>query len=364
MITPRDAAFAQREGLAAQAAEPIGSAVSVIIPVLNEERYLETSVGAVLNQDFDGSIEIILALGPSKDATDRVAAQLCARDPRVHTVANPSGRTPTGLNAALAQVTADVVVRVDGHCELPKDYISVAIETLRRTGADNVGGIMAARGETPFESAVAVAMTSPLGVGGASFHIGGDEGEAQTVYLGVFRSSALRRVDGYDERFDRAQDWEMNHRIRATGGLVWFNPAMQVSYRPRPTVKALARQYFQYGSWRREIMRQHSGTVQLRYLAPPGAVAGVGAGLALGLVGILGRRNNVARLACLGWAAPLGYLAAVSVGGLAIARGEHREVKLRVPIALATMHMAWGVGFITSRRKLPVSMAESVRAVR
>ncbi len=330
--------------------------VSVVMPVLNEENYLSTAVGAILKQDFDGSLEVILALGPSTDETDRVAAQLCASDSRVKTVPNPTGRTPAGLNAALAQANAEVVVRVDGHCELPPDYIKVALETLERTGADNVGGVMAAIGETPFESAVAVAMTSPIGVGGAAFHIGGQEGEAHTVYLGVFRASALRRVNGYDERFDRAQDWEMNHRIRASGGLVWFNPAMHVSYRPRPTVKALARQYFQYGTWRREIMRQHRGTAQFRYLAPPAAViavgVGIGAGLASGLVE-RSRSNSLTRLARLGWLAPVAYLGAVALGGVVVARRESPEVRLRVPVALVTMHMAWGVGFLTSGPKLP-----------
>lgn len=355
MTTPSVGSPERGSEFASESADQIGTTVSVVMPVLNEEHYLATSVGAVLNQDFEGSLEVILALGPSTDATDRVAARLCAADSRVKTVANPSGRTAAGLNAALAQATADVVVRVDGHCELPSNYVSVAVETLRRTGADNVGGVMAATGETPFESAVAVAMTSPIGVGGASFHVGGQESEAHTVYLGVFRASALQRVRGYDERFDRAQDWEMNYRIRATGGLVWFNPAMQVSYRPRPTIKALARQYFQYGTWRREIMRQHSGTAEFRYLAPPAAVIVVGLGAAAGVVSaVAGRKRGgrVARLARLGWITPLGYLGAVSVGGGLIARDQPRDVQLRVPVALATMHMAWGVGFITSKPKL------------
>ncbi len=324
-------------------------AVSVIMPVLNEEPYLAASVAAILDQDYPRQMEVILALGPSRDRTDDVAEQLVEQDPRVRTVANPTGKTPAGLNAALSVARAPVVVRVDGHCELPKDYISVAVETLERTGADNVGGIMAAVGQTPFESAVAVAMTSPLGVGGAAFHVGGVEGEAQTVYLGVFRASALERVNGYDERFDRAQDWEMNHRIRESGGLVWFNPAMSVTYRPRPTVKALARQYFEYGSWRREIMRRHDGTVEFRYLAPPAAVAAIATGTLLGLAGAL--RGSRA-LAAVGFAAPLGYVASVSIGGRLIGRAEPPSIRARVPIALATMHMAWGVGFLTSRRRI------------
>lgn len=323
-----------------------GSSVSVIMPVLNEEKHLAQAVGAVLTQDFGGSIEVILALGPSIDETNRVAQELAAADPRVRTVDNPTGRTPAGLNAALKLANAPIIVRVDGHCELPPDYISTAVETLARTGADNVGGVMAAEGTTDFEQSVAIAMTSRLGVGGASFHVGGEEGEVPTVYLGVFRADALDRVGGYDESFDRAQDWEMNHRIRATGGKIWFNPKMQVSYRPRATVKGLAKQYFQYGTWRREVMRRHPETVQARYLAPPTAVAMIGVGTAAALIGSAFPRVGWLRI---GWAVPVGYVAAVTTGGLAISRGSSIKVRLRVPTVLATMHMAWGVGFLTSR---------------
>ena len=120
---------------------------------------------------------------------------------------------------------------------------------------------MAAEGTTPFERAVAAAMTSVLGVGAARFHTGGEPGPADTVYLGVFRREWLDRVGGYDPQFVRAQDWEMNHRIRAAGGLVYFTPALRVRYRPRGTLKALARQYFEYGRWRRVVSRAHPGTV-------------------------------------------------------------------------------------------------------
>ena len=151
-------------------------------------------------------------------------------------------------------------------------------ETLIRTGADNVGGVAAAEGTTDFESAVALAMTSKLGVGGAPFHVGGQEGEAQTVYLGVFRAQTLQRVGGYDESFDRAQDWEMNHRIRSLGGKIWFNPQMQVSYRPRPDLKrwpASTSSTERGGVRSRGATRDCSG----RYLAPPVAVAAIGVGL-------------------------------------------------------------------------------------
>ena len=226
-------------------------AVSVIMPILNEERHLREAVAVVLEQDYPGEIELVLALGPSTDRTDEVALALAEQDPRITCVRNPSGRTPDALNAAIAASRHDILVRVDGHALIPPSYVRTAVEVLRRTGADNVGGIMDAQGVTAFEQAVAAAMRSRLGVGSSRFHTGGQEGPAETVYLGVFRRSALERVGGYDPHFARAQDWELNHRIRATGGLVWFTPDLTVSYRPRGSVAALARQYFHYGRWRR-----------------------------------------------------------------------------------------------------------------
>ncbi len=317
--------------------------VAVIMPVLNEELHLAESVAAITGQDYPGDLQIALALGPSTDGTDEVAAALAAGDPRIVLVPNPTGRTPAALNAALAATSHPVVVRVDGHALLPPDYVSTAVAVLQRTGADNVGGVMAAEGTTPFERAVACAMRSPLGVGAASFHTGGEEGEAPTVYLGAFRRAAIERVGGYDEAYVRAQDWEMNHRIRQTGGLVWFTPRMQVIYRPRPTVKALAKQYFHYGRWRREIVRQHR-TVSPRYLAPPVALTAVATGLAgTTVAAVTGRKR-----AWLGLLPATSYLVLIAVGSAAISRQQPAAVRARVPVALVTMHMSWGAGFLTS----------------
>ena len=321
---------------------PEGVGVSMITCILNEERHIEAAVAHALDQDYSGPLELVIALGPSKDDTDAIVARLAAADPRVRWVRNPSptGATPSGLNAAIALTEHPVLVRIDGHCLLPPEYVRTAVATMRRTGADNVGGIMAAEGISVFEQAVARAMTSRLGVGNAAFHTGGEEGEALTVYLGVFRRSALERVGGFDEAFLRAQDWEMNLRIRRTGGLVWFTPALKVAYRPRPDLRTLSRQYFHYGRWRRVITRRHPDTVSVRYLAPPLALLGFIAGTAA---------------APLWWPAaivPAGYLLGVGLGSLAEGRGLPAGARLRLPLVLATMHFSWGLGFLTSPRRL------------
>lgn len=310
------------------------------MPILNEEPYLEESVRAVLEQEWVGPIEVILALGPSTDRTDEVAGRVAATDPRVVLVPNPSGRTPDALNAAISRARYDIVCRVDGHGVLSPDYLLTAARTLAETGAANVGGIMDAVGRTDFERAVAIAMKSKLGVGGAKFKLGGDAGPADTVYLGVFRRAWLTRVGGYDPRFSRAQDWEMNYRIRKAGGQVWFTPAMRVAYRPRPTVRRLARQYYEYGQWRRVVARTHEGSINARYLAPPTTLAAV----AVGAVGGLAWRPL--------WVLPAGYLGAITLGGAAISRGTGPAVRARVPLVLAVMHMSWGWGFLASRIRI------------
>jgi cellulose synthase/poly-beta-1,6-N-acetylglucosamine synthase-like glycosyltransferase len=316
-------------------------AVAVVMPVLNERRHLRAAVEAILAQDYRGDLEIVLALGPSTDGTDDVAGELAATDARIRTVPNPTGATPCGLNAAIAATTAEIVVRVDGHSMLPSDYVSTAVDALIASGADNVGGVMAAEGVTPFEQAVARAMRSWFGIGGARFHLGGEAGPVETVYLGVFRREMLERVGGFDEKMRRAQDWELNYRIRQAGGLVWFTPDMQVTYRPRADLRALATQFFKTGQWRREVTRRHKGTASARYLAAPAAVLGVVGGTVLALSGHR-----------IGLVGPLGYTAAVVAGSAATSKGLPPGGVAALPVVYATMHMSWGLGYLLSPRDL------------
>lgn len=314
--------------------------ISVFMPILNEERHLAEAVEAILAQEYNGPVEVVLAIGPCTDRTWEVARAMAARDPRIVLVENPSGRTPDGLNAALAATHHDVLVRVDGHGILSPGYLDTVECLLAETGAANVGGIMDAEGTTPFEQAVECAMKSKIGVGGVKFKQGGAAGEVETVYLGNFDRGWVEKVGGYDPRYTRAQDWEMNYRIRQAGGQVWFTPDLRVTYRPRATLSALARQYFQYGTWRRVVAREHKGSINPRYLAPPVALAGVVTGT---IVGAFWRPAL---------AAPVGYVALVTVGGLQASQGRPAAVRARMPLVLATMHMSWGAGFLASRVRL------------
>lgn len=313
--------------------------VSVVLPILNEERHLAESIHAILQQEYDGEFEVILALGPSIDRTNEIAAGLAKADPRVILVDNPTGRTAAGLNAALAASRFPIIARIDGHAEVARTYLKDAVRLLHEHNAVNVGGVMAAVGRTPFERSVATAMRSVLGVGASRFHVGGQAGPADTVYLGTFRKDALIAAGGYDERFTRAQDWELNFRLRERGGTVWFDPSLIVTYRPRSTIKALAKQYFEYGRWRRAVVRSHKGSVNYRYLAAPFAVLVNAASIILGFA-----------LSPLFFTPLALYLLSLLVGGLAL--GKSLSEKIILPSVFATMHMVWGLGFLTSPKRL------------
>jgi len=320
--------------------------VVVFTAVRNEERDLRRALDAVLAQDYPGPIVVSVAVGPSSDRTAEIASGAARDDSRVVVSPNPSGLTPQGLNIAVregirALPTATYLVRTDGHAELPPNYLRTAVDVLERTGADNVGGMMVPVGATPFQEAVAAAMTHPVGLGGGRFHVGGQEGVADTVYLGAFRRSTFERAGGYDEHWSRAQDWELNHRLREAGGVVWFTPTLRVEYRPRSALKPLVVQFYRTGRWRREVIRRYPQTASPRYLAPPSALVAVTAGAALGAVGLAAGTAAAWALAL-----PIGYFIGVVAGAGLASVGLPWRVRVRLPVVLLVMHMAWGAGFV------------------
>ncbi len=306
--------------------------VAVVVPVRNAEATLADAVASVLAQEFDGTLEVCIAVGSSDDRTREVADGLANADRRVLVVDNPAGVTPAGLNAAIRATSAPVVARMDGHAVLPAGYLARAIAVLDRTGAVNVGGIQEPRGRTPFEEAVGRAMASRFGSGDARFHYGGPAGAVDTVYLGVFRRTALEAVGLFDEALVRNQDYEMNWRLREAGGTVWFDPDLRVSYRPRGSLGGLARQFFDYGRWKRVVVARHPRSLRWRQVVPPLATLGVAVGL---VAGVWWQPALVV---------PAVYLAAVVSASLVA--GQHPATVLRLLAVYPTLHLSWGVGFL------------------
>lgn len=321
--------------------------VSYVMPVLNEVTEVRAAVQSLLDQDYAGPFEVILALGPSIDGTNELVAEMSAADPRIRAIENPAGSTPAGLNVAIRASVHPVVVRVDAHSVLPTDYTRIAVRVLQESGADNVGGIMHAEGRTPFERAVALAYGSRVGLGGTPHHVGGQAGPTETAYLGVFRRDRLFAVGLFDEGIKRGQDWELNRRLRQTGGIVWFTPELVVTYRPRPSLKRLVRQFVATGLWRGELARRFPANNGLRYFVPPAMVAAMALGIVAGVVGIVGAALGTgAAWALLGFVVPAVYIVFVVLGAVAVARRSGLPTLLWLLVVLPCIHVGWGVGFI------------------
>ena len=302
--------------------------VDVVMPIRNEARYLATALSSVRSQAYPGRLRIILGVGPSDDGTEAIAAELADDADDLVIVDNPSGKTPSALNAAIRAGSAPVVVRVDGHSELSAGYVRRAVEILRDTGASNVGGVQRPEPTTPFEQAVADATTSLLGTGGASYRVGTDAHATDTVYLGVFDRGAIEAVGLFDESLIRNQDYELNIRLRAAGGIVWFDPTLSVGYRPRSTWSKLARQYYEYGWWKSVVLRKHPSSLKMRQLIPPIGILGVVLGLVFGL-----RWKR-----CL--LVPFAY-GVVICAGVSDSRRPARTAGV-----LTTTHAAWAAGIV------------------
>ena len=325
--------------------------VSVIIPVRNPAASLSATLRAVLAQRYAGAVEVVVADGSDGAAT---AAMIARRFPQVRVVRNPLQTTPAGLNRALAATTHGIVARCDAQAIWPPDYLAVAVATLERTGAANVGGRQRPVGRTRFERAVALATTSFLGTGGPRYRMDGPEGPADTVYLGVFRRDALEAAGGFDEAFIRNQDYELNWRLRARGETVWFTPALASDYRPRGTVRSLARQYFEYGWWKRAMLRRHPASLRARQGALPALVLALAlAALALGTGGLLAMAGiAVPSLWFIGaGAAPVGYALTLLAGAVAIGAARRDRHAWLLPLVLAVIHLSWGSGFWLSRQR-------------
>ena len=314
--------------------------ITVIMPVLNEEAHLEDSVNSILSQSYASEIELIVALGPSHDETNKKAKALAKKDKRIKLLDNPRGLTTAGLNAAIKIAKHDYIVRIDAHSEPEQNYFQDGIRILLEQDADEVGGIMQAKGRSAFQKAVAYAYTSRWGIGAASYHVGGKAGEAESAYLGIFKKSALERVGGYDEAIIRGEDWDLAQRIKRTGGKVWFSPELRVTYWPRGRFGRLVKQFYSTGVWRGDLTRRDPGAASKRYFVPPIAVLGILAGFALLVFG-----QALGSIHLIGIVPAAAYLLGVTVVAV-MAAGLSLKSRLALVLALAAMHMSWGWGFL------------------
>lgn len=315
--------------------------ISVIAPMLNEAEHISGFVDDIAHQDFDGDVELIVADGGSDDGSADRLREAAARHALPLTVLdNPSRWVSNGLNLCLAVAKGDLIVRVDCHSRYPADYLRRCALASDETGADNVGGVLLARGRTPMERAVACAMDGPFGGVLWTRHAGDARVETDTVPFGAFRADVFARAGVFDEAFVRNQDDEFNLRLRRAGGKIVLDPSIKVYYTPRGSLRRVFRQYFEYGFWKPAVMRKHRRPTTLRSLVPVLFV------ISLVVLGIGSLWRAEVRLLL---AAELVLYAggAVVFGVLALRRcGQSPTLLPRVIACFPAFHVAYGVGMI------------------
>ncbi len=319
--------------------------VTIILPTYNEERYIDACLASVQAQTYGpANFEVLIADGRSEDRTRELAAAWIDRLPGLKVLDNPGRHQGTGLNIALDAASNDLIVRLDAHCRYASDYVERCIDALERTDATVVGGPMRPEGETPFGEAVALATTTPIGVGPGRFHYSEKEEWVDTVFLGSFRRSDILALGGYDDRRIRpaGEDHELNFRITKSGGKILLDPTIRSVYHPRSTPSALWKQYHNYGQGKVSTLRLHRALPTWRPIAPTLFVVGL-------LLGPLWWQFDPTRIAYIG--ALIAYSALITLTALVKSRFRP-GLALRTVAAIVIMHLSYGLGFLRGLGKI------------
>lgn len=314
--------------------------ISIIIPIRNEAVSITACLDAALNQQGleEFAVEVLVLDGMSTDSTRETVKKYQKNHSNLILIENPGKIVPIGFNLALKIAKGDYIIRIDGHTLIAPDYIINCIELLKNSRADNVGGRMNAVGQTPFGEAVALATSSPFGVGGSRFHYSEQEEYVDSVYMGAWRKDVFERIGMFDEELVRNQDDEFNYRLRKFGGKIFISPKIKSTYTVRSNPKALWRQYYQYGFWKVRVLQKHPRQMSLRQFIPPLFVAAL---LASALAALFyppaGRLLGVVLAA---------YLLADLGASVAAARQKGWRHFARLPLVFPILHLSYGLGFL------------------
>jgi glycosyltransferase involved in cell wall biosynthesis len=250
---------------------------------------------------------------------------------------NPGRIVPTGFNIGLRHAQGEIIVRVDGHCEIAPDYVRRCVEVLEQTGAECVGGPMGTVGESQMARMIALAQSSPFGVGGVAFRTGKVQGSyVDTLAFGAYRREVFERLGGFDEELVRNQDDEFNFRLTQAGGKIWLDPAIHSIYYSRASLRKLWRQYYQYGFYKVRVIQKRGGVASWRHLVPGLFVVSLVASLLLGLL---------SRKPLLGSSVVGPYMGANLAASAYTAQQDWRMFT-SLPLIFAILHLSYGVGFL------------------
>jgi glycosyltransferase involved in cell wall biosynthesis len=319
--------------------------VSVILPIRNEAQHIARSLGAVLAQDYPADrMEVMVVDGMSTDGTREIVESMRAGSHRVHLIDNARRIAPTALNAAIARARGEILVRVDGHCEIERDYVRRCVEHLRNDGVDGVGGPLQTIGESLVAGGIAVAMSSTFGVGDSAFRtVSNKTMLVDTIAFPAYTRDIVERVGLFDEELVRNQDDDYNYRLRKIGAKVLLASDVRSRYYSRSSLRSLWRQYFQYGYWKVRVMQKHPLQMRPRQFVPPLFVGALLLSLAAAPFSFI--FGAWFALPC-GLTAGSYALANFLASGSITARRRDWSLFLLLPIAFAILHVSFGLGFL------------------
>lgn len=314
--------------------------ISVVIPSLNEERYIGACLASLEQQTYPAArIEVLVADGGSGDRTRQIVELHAAgtRLGRLELLDNPDRSANHGLRLGAERAAGDVIIILGAHTTVAPDFVAENVRALRESAAAAVGGPMDTVGETPLASAIAAALSHPFGVGDVRFRTSAEPGDVDTIAFAAYRRECFDRIGNFDVTRDKRVDDQYNWRIRRAGGRLFLTPAIRSTYFARSDYRALARQYLGYGRAKGRALIEETGSIGPRHLVP--AVA-VGGGSLLAFLAIF---SAPARLLL-----TIGGLAYAALGGYSAYRATSRRgVTYLAPgtaLAFPVIHASYGLG--------------------
>ena len=314
--------------------------ISFILPIRNEVQSIEKTIQSIYSQTIDKDFEIIVADGMSTDGTREIIQELERENQKIHLIDNPEKIVSTAFNGALNESKGDIIIRVDGHCEIAPDYIQKCLECLEKINADCVGGSTEHVASGLVGKSIKLAQSSFFGVGGVSFRKNVEKGQyVDTLAFGAYKREVFDQLGGYDEELVRNQDDEFNFRLIKNGGKIWLDPLIKSTYTQRNSFMGLFKQYFQYGFYKVRVMQKRRGIASWRHLVPGLFVFGILTSLSIFII----YGNNIPiLLLCLPY---LSFSLFSTILEFIKSPLNHFSIMM-LPLTFYILHISYGSGFL------------------
>ena len=318
--------------------------VSFVIPMYNEERYIENCLISLIKQSYPkDKYEIIIVDGNSEDNSRKIVEKIKKECQIIKIFTNTEKVTPISFNIGIRNSLGDIIIFGGAHAVYDKDYIRECVKLLMTTDVENVGGIQNAVGQGYISSAIAYAMKSPFGVGNAYYHFTKKERYVDSVWGGAFRKETLVKLGGFNEKYVKMQDYELNYRLRSIGGKILVSPKIKCKYFVRDSLKKFAKQYFIYGAWKVKGIVEHPDLLAIRHLVPPCFVIAL-------TISIFILPFNL----MIGLVIPISYIVLNFLFSITISIREGLKYFFILPIIFFLMNFSWGLGFLCGLKKFGI----------